>query len=69
MFMNQDDDVRVPCGKAHDHAREIVEEHQALTKLVEAIKGNILIGRQKNCLRRNTNRLKRQWKCGIVGEK
>ena len=33
----QDDDVRVPFGKAHDHAREIVEEHQALKKLTEAI--------------------------------
>ena len=35
----QDDDVRVPYGKAHDHAREIVEEHQAL-KLVDAVKGD-----------------------------
>lgn len=35
----QDDDVRVPFGKAHDHAREIVEEHGALEKLVDSIKG------------------------------
>ena len=48
-FLNQyfislfwkDDDVRVPFGKAHDHAREIVEEHQALDKLGEAIKGQL----------------------------
>ena len=37
----KDDDVRVPFGKAHDHAREIVEEHQALDKLGEAIKGQL----------------------------
>lgn len=35
----QDDDIRVPFGKAHDHAREIVEEHQALEKLMATIKG------------------------------
>jgi hypothetical protein len=33
----------VPFGKAHDHAREIVEEHKALEKLVEAVKGFILL--------------------------
>ena len=33
----QDDDVRVPFGKAHDHAREIVEDHEALKKLCAAI--------------------------------
>ena len=33
----QDDDVRVPFGKAHDHARAIVEEHGALKKLTETI--------------------------------
>ena len=33
----QDDDVRVPFGKAHDHAREIVEDHEALAKLCTAI--------------------------------
>lgn len=36
----QDDDVRVPFGKAHDHARAIVEDHKGLEKLNEAIKGN-----------------------------
>ncbi len=35
----QDDDVRVPFGSAHDHARAIVEEHDALGKLIRAIKG------------------------------
>ena len=35
----QDDDVRVPFGKAHDHAREIVEDHKALKQLVKAING------------------------------
>jgi len=29
----QDDDVRVPYGKAHENARAIVEEHQGLQKL------------------------------------
>lgn len=33
----QDDDVRVPFGKAHDHARAIVEDHEALRKLCAAI--------------------------------
>jgi hypothetical protein len=31
--------VRVPYGKAHDHAREVVEEHEALDRLVDAIRG------------------------------
>jgi len=35
----KDDDVRVPFGKAHDNARQIVEEHNALETLNEAIKG------------------------------
>ena len=34
----QDDDVRVPFGKAHDHAREIVEEHDAISKLLKELK-------------------------------
>lgn len=34
----QDDDVRVPYGKAHDHAREIVEEHDAISKLLEVLR-------------------------------
>ena len=33
----QDDDVRVPFGKAHDHARELVETHGALTLLTKAL--------------------------------
>eukprot|EP00094_Tigriopus_californicus_P011390 TCALIF_10995-PA protein Name:"Similar to Armc6 Armadillo repeat-containing protein 6 (Mus musculus)" AED:0.06 eAED:0.06 QI:0/0.8/0.66/0.83/0.6/0.66/6/268/445 len=36
----QDDDVRVPFGQAHEHAREIVEEHSALTKLTQTIGQN-----------------------------
>ena len=35
----QDDDVRVPFGKAHDTAREIVEEHNAQVKLLTSMKG------------------------------
>ena len=35
----QDDDVRVPFGKAHDTAREIVEEHNAQIKLLSSMKG------------------------------
>ena len=31
--MVQDDDVRVPFGKAHENAREIVENHEALKLL------------------------------------
>lgn len=34
----QDDDVRVPYGKAHDHAREIVEEHNAIPQLLCILK-------------------------------
>ena len=34
----QDDDVRVPFGKAHDTARDIVENHGALEKLAAALK-------------------------------
>ena len=33
----QDDDVRVPYGKAHENARGIVEDHQGLQKLCSKI--------------------------------
>ena len=38
----QDDDIRVPFGKAHDTAREIVEEHNAQGKLLLSMKGKDL---------------------------
>ena len=38
-FLKIDDDVRVPYGKAHDTAREIVEEHNAQAKLLSSLKG------------------------------
>jgi len=34
----QDDDVRVPYGKAHENARTIVEDHDAQTKLLASMK-------------------------------
>jgi len=34
----QDDDVRVPFGKAHENAREIVENHEALKVLTKCLK-------------------------------
>jgi len=37
MSLVQDDDIRVPFGKAHDHARDIVENHSALTILTKAL--------------------------------
>jgi len=37
MALVQDDDVRVPFGKAHDHARDIVEHHNALSVLTRAL--------------------------------
>lgn len=37
----KDDDVRVPFGKAHENARLIVEEHNALETLNKSIKGNL----------------------------
>lgn len=36
----QDDDVRVPHGKAHEHARSIVEDHDGLSKITTSIKKN-----------------------------
>ena len=33
----QDDDVRVPFGKAHENAREIVENHNALKLLTSSL--------------------------------
>ena len=42
--MVQDDDVRVPFGKAHENAREIVENHDALkllTKCLEKHQSNV----------------------------
>ena len=36
----QDDDVRVPHGKAHENARAIVEDHNGLAKIMSGIKGN-----------------------------
>jgi hypothetical protein len=37
MALVQDDDIRVPFGKAHDHCREIVENHGALKLLTGAL--------------------------------
>lgn len=37
MALVQDDDIRVPFGKAHDHSREIVENHSALQLLTKAL--------------------------------
>ncbi|XP_026538950.1 armadillo repeat-containing protein 6 [Notechis scutatus] len=38
-IMTFDDDIRVPFGHAHDHARMIVVEHNGLGILIEAAKG------------------------------
>lgn len=35
----QDDDVRVPFGEAHNHARAVVEDHDGLERLSKAITG------------------------------
>lgn len=37
MAMVQDDDVRVPFGKAHEHARSLVEHHSALETMTRAL--------------------------------
>jgi hypothetical protein len=37
MALVQDDDIRVPFGKAHDHCRDIVENHSALRILTTAL--------------------------------
>lgn len=39
--MTFDDDVRVPFGHAHEHAKMIVLEHKGLKVIVEAAKGEI----------------------------
>lgn len=41
----QDDDVRVPFGKAHEHARELVETHGALALLTRALAAHQAEGR------------------------
>lgn len=38
-FMTFDDDIRVPFGHAHEHAKMIVTEHGGLRVLIEAAKG------------------------------
>lgn len=40
-FMTFDDDVRVTFGHAHEHAKMIVLEHNALKILIEAAKGKV----------------------------
>lgn len=40
-IMTFDDDIRVPFGHAHDHAKMIVLENDGLRVLIEAAKGNI----------------------------
>jgi len=37
MALVQDDDIRVPFGKAHDHAREIVQTYKALKVLTQSL--------------------------------
>lgn len=39
-YMTFDDDIRVPFGQAHEHAKMIVMEHNGLKVIVEAAKGN-----------------------------
>lgn len=39
--MTFDDDVRVPFGQAHEHAKMIVLEHNGLKVIIEAAKGEI----------------------------
>lgn len=38
-IMTFDDDIRVPFGHAHDHAKMIVQENQGLKVLIDAAKG------------------------------
>lgn len=38
-----DDDIRVPFGKAHDHAKMIVEEGDALKTILEICQGKITV--------------------------
>lgn len=40
-IMTFDDDIRVPFGHAHDHAKMIVLENDGLRVLIEAAKGTI----------------------------
>lgn len=40
-IMTFDDDIRVPFGHAHDHAKMIVSENNGLKILIEAAKGSI----------------------------
>lgn len=42
--MTFDDDIRVPFGHAHDHAKMIVLEHDGLRVLIEAAKGEMSPG-------------------------
>ena len=37
--MTLDDDIRVPYGQAHEHARQLVEEHRLLDVLLDMLKG------------------------------
>ncbi|XP_037083021.1 armadillo repeat-containing protein 6-like [Pollicipes pollicipes] len=39
--MTLDDDVRVPYGRAHEHARQLVAEHGLLDALLELLKGAV----------------------------
>lgn len=38
-FMTFDDDIRVPFGQAHEHAKMIVLEHSGLKVIIEAARG------------------------------
>ena len=41
--LTYDDDVRVPFGKGHDHAKMIVTEENALKKIMDVCNGNELL--------------------------
>lgn len=47
-IMTFDDDIRVPFGHAHDHAKMIVQENGGLKVLIEAAKGRSKCGKSKS---------------------
>jgi hypothetical protein len=44
--MTFDDDIRVPFGHAHEHAKMIVQENKGLKVLIEAARGRSSPGKR-----------------------
>uniref|UniRef100_A0A8C8B713 Armadillo repeat containing 6 n=1 Tax=Otus sunia TaxID=257818 RepID=A0A8C8B713_9STRI len=67
-IMTFDDDIRVPFGHAHDHAKMIVLENDGLRVLIEAAKGKINPICEQGCAALCMLALRKPENCNVIME-